>query len=1058
MNISAPFILRPVATGLLMLAVVLLGLLGYSALPISSLPTVDFPTVRVTTQLPGAAPDVMASSVTAPLERQLGQIAGISSMISTSSFGLSVITLQFDLTRDIDAASQDVQSAISAASGTLPKGLPNPPVYDKVNPADTPVMVLALSSDSLRLETVSDAADTLLAQKLSQVEGVGYVGIEGGLRPAVRVQVNPAAVAGLGLTLEDVRTTITQANVNAPKGSFDGPRQSWSIGVNDQIETAAAYRPIIVTYKNGGPVRLSDIGTVVDSVENTRLAAWHDGKPAVLLNVLRQPGANIIDTVDRIRALLPSLQSTLPPQIQMAVLTDRTETIRASVVDVQKTLVLTAGLVVLVIFLFLRKAWATVIPAAALPLSLIGTFGIMALCGFSLDNLSLMALTIASGFVVDDAIVMIENIVRHIEKGEKPLQAALKGARQIGFTVVSLTLSLIAVFIPLLFMGGVVGRLFREFAITLSIAVLVSAVISLTLTPMMCARLLKPETESKPNALFRWTERGFDALLNGYAASLRVVLRHQPATLAVTIATLVATLYLYDVMPKGFLPQQDTGVIVGVTDAAPSISVKAMAERQREVADIVRRDPDVAGVASFVGTGTVNATTNTGSLTISLKPRGERGASAEEIIARLRDATSGLKGVSLFMQAVQDVQIDSRVSRTQYQYVLQDADPQELERWTPRLLDALRARPELTDVATDQQPDGLQVYLTIDRDAASRLHVLPQAIDDTLYDAFGQRQVSTIYTQTNQYRVILEVEPSFQMDPSSLSKIYVKSSGGGVVPLGAVVSVERRTAPLVITHQGQFPSVTLSFNVAPGVSLGAAVTAIQQARDGIGMPATATARFAGTAAEFRQSLDTQPWLILAAVVAVYIVLGVLYESTIHPITILSTLPSAGIGALLALMATGHDLSLIALVGIVLLIGIVKKNAIMMIDFALEAERHQGMAPERSIYEASLLRFRPIMMTTMAALLGALPLALETGTGSELRRPMGIAIVGGLVLSQVLTLYTTPVVYLYMDRLGNRLGRWLRPGRKAAALPGNDRSPGSTPDSSPGSSPGQAAAE
>jgi len=1042
MNISAPFILRPVATGLLMLAVVLLGLLGYSTLPISSLPTVDFPTVRVTTQLPGAAPDVMASSVTAPLERQLGQIAGISSMVSTSSFGLSVITLQFDLTRDIDAASQDVQSAISAASGTLPKGLPNPPVYDKVNPADTPVMVLALSSDSLRLETVSDAADTLLAQKLSQVDGVGYVGIEGGLRPAVRVQVNPAAVAGLGLTLEDVRTTITQANVNAPKGSFDGPRQSWSIGVNDQIENAAAYRPIIVAYKNGGPVRLTDIGTVVDSVENTRLAAWHDGKPAVLLNVLRQPGANIIDTVDRIHKLLPSLQASLPPQIHMAVLTDRTETIRASVVDVQKTLVLTAGLVVLVIFLFLRKAWATVIPAAALPLSLIGTFGIMALCGFSLDNLSLMALTIASGFVVDDAIVMIENIVRYIEKGEKPLQAALKGARQIGFTVVSLTLSLIAVFIPLLFMGGVVGRLFREFAITLSIAVLVSAVISLTLTPMMCARLLKAETETKPNGLFRWTERGFDALLNGYAASLRFVLRHQPATLVFTIATLAATLYLYDVVPKGFLPQQDTGVIIGVTDAAPSISVKAMAERQREVADIVRRDPDVAGVASFVGTGTVNATTNTGNLTIALKPRDQRGSSAEEIIARLRAATGDLKGVSLFMQAVQDVQIDSRVSRTQYQYVLQDADPRELESWTPRLLDALRARPELTDVATDQQPDGLQVYLTIDRDAASRLHVLPQAIDDTLYDAFGQRQVSTIYTQTNQYRVILEVEPSFQMDPASLSKIYVKASGGTVVPLNAIVSVERKTAPLVITHQGQFPSVTLSFNVAHGVSLGAAVAAIQQARDSIGMPDTATARFAGTAAEFRASLDTQPWLILAAVVAVYIVLGVLYESTIHPITILSTLPSAGIGALLALMATGHDLSLIALVGIVLLIGIVKKNAIMMIDFALEAERNQGMAPERSIYEASLLRFRPIMMTTMAALLGALPLALENGTGSELRRPMGIAIVGGLLLSQVLTLYTTPVVYLYMDRLGSRLGRWLRPWRrKETAEPGNDASPG-----------------
>jgi len=1042
MNLSAPFILRPVATGLLMVAVVLLGLLGYGALPISSLPTVDFPTVRVTTQLPGAAPEVIASSVTAPLERQLGQIAGISSMISTSSFGLSTITLQFSLSRNIDAASQDVQSAISAAAGGLPKGLPNPPVYDKVNPADAPIMVLALSADSLRLETVSDAADTLLAQKLSQVDGVGYVGIEGGLRPAVRVQVNPAAVSGLGLTLEDVRTTITQANVNAPKGSFDGPRQSWSIGVNDQIENAAAYRPIIVTYKNGGPVRLSDIGAVVDSVENTRLAAWHDGKPAVLLSVQRQPGANIIDTVDRIRALLPALQASLPPQITMAVLTDRTETIRASVADVQKTLVLTAGLVVMVIFVFLRKAWATLIPAAALPLSLIGTFGIMALCGFSLDNLSLMALTIASGFVVDDAIVMIENIVRHIEEGESPMQAALKGARQIGFTVVSLTLSLIAVFIPLLFMSGVVGRLFREFAITLSIAVLVSAVISLTLTPMMCARLLKPNSAEPQNALFRWSERVFDGLLNGYATSLRFVLRHQPTTLAVTIATLAATLWLYDVVPKGFLPQQDTGVILGVTDAAPSISVKAMSERQRAVAEIVRQDPDVAAVASFVGAGSVNPTANAGSLTIALKPRDQRGASADEIIARLRAATADAQGISLFMQAAQDVQIDSRVSRTQYQYVLQDADPQELNNWTPRLLAALRARPELTDVATDQQPYGLQVYLTIDRDAASRLHVLPQTIDDTLYDAFGQRQVSTIYTQTNQYRVILEVEPSFQMDPASLSKIYVKSSGGGVVPLDGLVTVERTTAPLVITHQGQFPSVTLSFNVAPGVALGDAVTAIQQARASIGMPNTATARFAGTAAEFRSSLDTQPWLILAAVVAVYIVLGVLYESTIHPITILSTLPSAGVGAILALMATGHDLSLIALIGIVLLIGIVKKNAIMMIDFALEAERHHGLPPERSIYEASLLRFRPIMMTTMAALLGALPLALEHGTGSELRRPLGIAIVGGLLVSQVLTLYTTPVVYLYMDRLG----RLLRPRRKTDAVEMKDEA-----------APGQAAA-
>ncbi|WP_448188033.1 multidrug efflux RND transporter permease subunit [Azospirillum sp. sgz301742] len=1036
MNISEPFIRRPVATSLLMVAVLLLGALGYRMLPVSSLPTVDFPTVQVTTQLPGASPDVIASSVTAPLERQLGQIAGLSSMISTSSFGVSTIALQFSLARNIDAAAQDVQSSISAAAGSLPKGLPNPPTYSKVNPADTPVMVLALSSASLPLEVVSDAADTLLAQKLSQVDGVGYVGIEGGLRPAVRVQINPATVAGLGLTMEDVRTTITQANVNAPKGSFDGPRQSFAIAANDQMASAASYRPIIVAYRNGAPVRLSDVGAVVDSVENTRLAAWHDGSPAVLLNIQRQPGANIIETVDRIKALLPQLQAGIPPQIKVSVLTDRTDTIRASVRDVQFTLVLTGALVVMVIFLFLRKAWATLIPSVALPLSLIGTFGIMALCGFSLDNLSLMALTIASGFVVDDAIVMIENIVRYVEEGDPPLEAALKGARQIGFTVVSLTVSLIAVFIPLLFMGGVVGRLFREFAMTLSIAVVVSAVVSLTLTPMMCGRLLKRQT-GEENRLFRWSERCFDALRDGYAASLRVVLRHQPVTLLVAVLTLVGTLYLYDVVPKGFLPQQDTGVIIGVTDAAPSVSFQAMGERQRAVAEIVRRDPDVTAVASFVGAGTVNATNNTGRLTIALKPKAERTASSEEIIARLRDAVAGVQGVSLFMQSVQDVQIDARVSRTQFQYVLQDADPQEMALWAPRLLAALRARPELTDVAGDQQPDGLQVFLRIDRDAAARLHVLPQAIDDTLYDAFGQRQVSTIYTQTNQYRVILEVEPGFQMDPDSLSKIYVKSTTGQAVPLNALVSVERTTSPLAITHQGQFPSVTLSFNVAPGASLGVAVQAIQDAQAEIGMPDTVTATFTGTAAEFRSSLANQPWLILAAVVAVYIVLGILYESTIHPVTILSTLPSAGIGALLALMATGHDLSLIALVGIVLLIGIVKKNAIMMIDFALEAEREHGMTPERSIYEASLLRFRPIMMTTFAALLGALPLALENGTGSELRRPLGIAIVGGLLVSQILTLYTTPVVYLYMDRLG----AWLKGGRaRPADVPGASQKP------------------
>ena len=1032
MNISAPFIRRPIATGLLTVALLLLGLLGYRALPVSSLPTVDFPTIQVTSQLPGASPEVMASTVTAPLERQLGQIAGIGSMISTSSFATSVITIQFTLSRDIDAAAQDVQAAIVAASGTLARGLPNPPTYSKVNPADTPVMVLALSSDSLPLERVSDAADTLVAQKLAQVEGVGYVGLEGGQRPAVRVQVDPAVAAGLGLTMEDIRSAITQANVNAPKGSFDGTRQSMSIAANDQIASAAAYRPVIVSYRNGGPVRLSDVGSVVDSVENTQLAAWHDGRPAVLLNVQRQPGANIIGTVDRIRALLPQLQAALPPQITVSVLTDRTETIRASVADVQATLVLTAGLVVLVIFLFLRSVRATVIPGVALPLSLIGSFGVMALAGFSLDNLSLMALTIASGFVVDDAIVMVENIHRHLEMGKPPLVAAVDGAREIGFTVVSLTVSLIAVFIPLLFMSGVVGRLFSEFAITLSVAVVMSAVISLTLTPMMCARLLRhePPPEERRRG---WSECCFDAVQRGYGATLRVVLRHQPLTLLVAVLTLAGTLALYAVVPKGFLPQQDTGVIVAVVDAAPGISFQAMAERQRAVADILRRDPGVAAVGSFVGAGLVNATVNTGRITVALKPHGQRDGAAA-VIARLRAAVADVQGVSVHLQAVQDVQIDARVGRTQYQYVLQDADPAELATWTQRLITALRARPELADVASDQQPDGQQLYLRIDRDAASRLHVLPQAIDDTLYDAFGQRQVSTIYTQTNQYRVILEAEPAFQRDPSALSRLYVKATGGGgVVPLDTLVRVEQGVAPLVITRQGQFPAATLSFNLGDGYALGDATRAIQETAAAIGMPETVTASFTGSAAEFRSSLASQPWLILAAVVAVYIVLGILYESTIHPLTILSTLPSAGIGALVALMVTGEELTLVAMIGIVLLIGIVKKNAIMMIDFALEAERTEGLSPEQSIERACLLRFRPIMMTTMAALLGALPLALEQGAGAELRRPLGIAIVGGLLLSQVLTLYTTPVVYLYMDRLGARL-HGARRDRAEAALP------------------------
>ena len=1020
MNISEPFIRRPVATSLLMIGVVLLGILGYKLLPISALPAVDFPTIQVTTQYPGASADVMTSYVTSPLERQFGQISGLNSMNSVSSFGVSTITLQFNLDRDIDVAAQDVQAAINIAGGVLPKDLPNPPHYNKVNPADTPILTLSITSDSLPLDQVNDFADTLLAQKLSEVTGVGLVSIQGNQKPAVRVQVNPAAIASLGLSLEDVRTVLGQANVNSPKGSFDGARQSFTIGSNDQIFSADAYRAVVVAYRNGAAVRLGDIAQTIDGVENDQLAAWvsrnkSGEKQAVLLDVLRQPGANIIETVERVRQLLPQLSAHLPPAVKVSILADRTETIRASVNDVQFTLVLTIGLVVMVMFVFLRKFWATVIPSVALPLSLIGTFGIMYLAGFSLDNLSLMALTISTGFVVDDAIVMIENIVRFIEAGDRPLQAALKGAKQIGFTIVSLSISLIAVFIPLLFMTGIVGRLFREFAITLSVAVAVSALISLTLTPMMCARMLKREREEDHGRFYHITESFFTGFLNLYERGLKWVLRHQFFTLMIGLASLVATIWLYIVIPKGLLPQQDTGVILAVTDSAEDISFGSMVERVHAVTDIIRTDPDVASVSASVGAGSVNATVNTARLYIVLKPRNARQASVDDIIQRLAEKTAGVHGVSLFMQAVQDLQIDTRVSRTQYQYVLQDSDAAELAEWTPKLVAKLRELPQLSDVTSDQQTNGLQLNVDVDREKASRLNVLMEAIDNTLYDAFGQRQVSIIFTQLNQFRVILEAEPSFRDSPEALDKIYVKATTGEPVPLSAFATMHVSTAPLAVSHQGQFPAAAISFNLRSGSSLSHAVPAIEQAQRSIGLPESVAGAFTGAAAEFSTSLASEPYLILAALVVIYIVLGVLYESYIHPLTILSTLPSAGVGALLALLICGIDFSLVALIGIILLIGIVKKNAIMMIDFALEAEREQKMTPEQSIYQACLLRFRPIMMTTAAALLGALPLALEQGTGSELRRPLGISIVGGLLLSQFLTLYTTPVIYLYLER-------------------------------------------
>ena len=1089
MNPSRIFILRPVATSLLMIGILLAGFVAFRQLPVSALPQVDYPTIQILTFYPGASPDVMTSSVTAPMERQFGEIPGLNQMTSVSSYGGSLITLQFELQQNIDVAEQEVQAAINASGTYLPRDLPNPPIYSKVNPADSPIVTLALTSDQLPLSKVEDLADTTLAQKISQLPGVGLVTISGGQKPAVRIQANPTALASYGLSLEDVRNGLAAANTDQAKGNLQGPQQSFSIGANDQIYSGPDYKPIIIAYRNGAPVRVQDVANVVDGVENVQQAAWMNNTPAVIVNVQRQPGANIINVVDRIQQLLPQLNASLPPTVKVTILTDRTVTIRASVHDVEFELMLTVVLVVMVIFVFLRHVSATIIPSVAVPLSIVGTFCAMYLLGYSLDNLSLMALTISTGFVVDDAIVMIENIDRFIEEGHSPLEAALMGSKQIGFTIVSLTVSLIAVLIPLLFMGDIVGRLFREFAVTLSVTILVSAFVSLTLTPMMSARLLKKADKAQETWFARLSERWFTRVVEAYSRTLQFVLEHQPTTLLVTFGTLALTIFLFLIVPKGFFPVQDTGVILGITEAPESASFRSVANAQQQVADIVLKDPDVESLSSFIGVDGTNMTPNVGRIQINLKSRNQRSATASEIIRRLQPNVSPVSGIVLYMQPVQDISVESRVSRTQYQYTLEDANAKELADYIPKLQQRLQQIPELRDVASDQGSGSLEADLVVDRDTASRLGVTPQMIDDTLYDAFGQRLISTIFTQLNQYHVVLEVSPDHQVTPDDLNDIYVHASAGGgapaaggggtgppsvgaaatsqnaggssagsstqassgtgsatvpsvasgrsqIIPLSSFAHIETTTTPIAIYHQGQFPVTTISFNLAPGASLGQATNLIDAAGAEVGIPASIHPSFQGTAAVFQSSLANEPYLVLAALITVYIVLGVLYESYIHPLTILSTLPSAGVGAILALLLFHLEFGVVALIGIILLIGIVQKNAIMMIDFALEAERDQGKPPREAIYQACLLRFRPIMMTTFAAMFGGLPLALGSGTGSELRRPLGVTIVGGLLVSQVLTLYTTPVVYLFFDRLARRFGRF-RVGNQVEVPAGAD---------------------